>query len=82
MDDGTTPLMVAVQKYWKRGVERLLDEGADVNAVKLDNIMALHFAIQYSGGPECERFPISFLSPVNPWTYLRDVLKIEFAVIL
>ncbi|XP_063869199.1 ankyrin repeat and SOCS box protein 14-like isoform X1 [Scylla paramamosain] len=69
MNDGTTPLMLAVQMCWDWAVERLLDEGADVYVMKSNNILVLHFAIQYSGGPADERFPLSsFFTSENPWT--------------
>ncbi|XP_045596674.2 ankyrin repeat and SOCS box protein 14 [Procambarus clarkii] len=47
MQDGTTPLMLAVQSNWKEGVNKLLELGADVNIMKNDGVLALHFAIEF-----------------------------------
>lgn len=47
MNDGTTPLMLAVQRRWKQAAEKLLDCGADVNIAKTDGVLALHFGIEF-----------------------------------
>lgn len=47
MNDGTTPLMLAVQRRWKQTVEKLLDCSADVNITKADGVLALHFGIEF-----------------------------------
>lgn len=47
MEGGTTPLMLAVQSNWKEAVMKLLECGADVNIMKKDGVLALHFAIQF-----------------------------------
>ncbi|XP_047489887.1 ankyrin-3-like isoform X2 [Penaeus chinensis] len=47
MNDGTTPLMLAVQRRWKLTVEKLLDNSADVNIAKTDGVLALHFGIEF-----------------------------------
>ncbi|XP_063613458.1 ankyrin-3-like isoform X2 [Penaeus indicus] len=47
MNDGTTPLMLAVQRRWRLTVEKLLDNGADVNIAKTDGVLALHFGIEF-----------------------------------
>ncbi|XP_064096310.1 uncharacterized protein LOC135208093 [Macrobrachium nipponense] len=47
MTDGTTPLMLAVQCNAKEAVLRLLDCGADPNIIKVNGIMALHYAVEF-----------------------------------
>ncbi|XP_071519663.1 uncharacterized protein [Panulirus ornatus] len=47
MDGGTTPLMLAVQSNWSEAVMKLLERGADVDIMKRDGVLALHFAIQF-----------------------------------
>ncbi|XP_045123479.1 ankyrin repeat and SOCS box protein 14-like isoform X2 [Portunus trituberculatus] len=73
MNDGTTPLMLAVQNCWDWGVERLLDEGADVNVVKLDNVLALHFAIQFCGGSSSES---TFKDEEEDTSVLKKILSL------
>lgn len=51
MSDGSTPLMLAVQEGWDFAVDRLLERGADVYLMKPNNILALHFAIQFTSDP-------------------------------
>ena len=57
--DGTTPLMLVVQGCWDRAVDQLLERGASVYRMKDDdNIMVLHFAIQFCADPENKRCDI------------------------
>lgn len=53
MQENTTPLMVALQSNWKEAVVKLLDRGADPNIMKENNILALHFAIEFCAD-DCE----------------------------
>ncbi|XP_068249187.1 ankyrin repeat and SOCS box protein 3-like [Palaemon carinicauda] len=47
MSDGTTPLMLAVQSNAKEAVMRLIDCGADPNIVKVNGVLALHYAVEF-----------------------------------
>lgn len=55
MNDGTTPLMLAVQACWNLAMDRLLEHGADVYLMKSNNILVLHFAIQFAPDSQQKR---------------------------
>ncbi|XP_037791230.1 ankyrin repeat and SOCS box protein 3-like [Penaeus monodon] len=70
MNDGTTSLMLAVQRKWEQTVEKLLDNGADVNIAKTDGVLALHFGIEFcsdeASKPSDENVCEESLAAVSP----------------
>ncbi|XP_037791232.1 uncharacterized protein LOC119586546 isoform X2 [Penaeus monodon] len=62
--------MLAVQRKWEQTVEKLLDNGADVNIAKTDGVLALHFGIEFcsdeASKPSDENVCEESLAAVSP----------------